>query len=149
MSPAPAGFIVNDVHSALNSTRVHRIIQPQGIDQIVETVRAAAANHAVISVCGGRHAMGGQQFGTDSWLIDLQHHASIRAFDETRGLITVDAGILWPEIIAACHSRHQPKLPAWSIRQKQTGADRLSIGGALSANIHGRGLRLPPFVSDI
>lgn len=27
------------------------------------------------------------------------------------------------------------------IRQKQTGADRLTLGGALSANAHGRGLR--------
>ena len=34
------------------------------------------------------------------------------------------------------------------IVQKQTGADRLTIGGALAANIHGRGLRLQPFVAD-
>ena len=33
--------------------------------------------------------------------------------------------------------------------QKQTGADRLSIGGAIAANVHGRGLRFPPFVSDL
>ena len=66
MSPDPAGFIVNDVHSALNPTRVARIIQPQEIDQIVDTVREAASNHVAISVCGGRHAMGGQQFGTDT-----------------------------------------------------------------------------------
>lgn len=39
--------------------------------------------------------------------------------------------------------------PAWGIIQKQTGADRLSIGGALAANIHGRGLTMRPFVDDI
>jgi FAD/FMN-containing dehydrogenase len=38
---------------------------------------------------------------------------------------------------------------AWGIRQKQTGADRLTIGGAVSANIHGRGLIFAPFVDDI
>ncbi len=32
---------------------------------------------------------------------------------------------------------------------KQTGADRLTLGGALAANIHGRGLRLPPIVGDV
>lgn len=37
----------------------------------------------------------------------------------------------------------------WGIAQKQTGADRLTIGGALGANIHGRGLRFGPFVQDI
>src|SRR5205807_7242470 len=37
----------------------------------------------------------------------------------------------------------------WGIRQKQTGADRLSIGGALAANAHGRGLKLKPFIGDV
>lgn len=35
------------------------------------------------------------------------------------------------------------------IRQKQTGAAKLSIGGALSANIHGRGLTMKPMVGDV
>ena len=37
----------------------------------------------------------------------------------------------------------------WGIFQKQTGADRLSIGGALAANIHGRGLALKPIIDQI
>ena len=37
----------------------------------------------------------------------------------------------------------------WSIVQKQTGADRLSIGGALAANGHGRGLTYRPIVQDV
>jgi FAD/FMN-containing dehydrogenase len=51
----------------------------------------------------------------------------------------------WPGLLAALRGRHSQV----TFRQKQTGADRLSIGGALSANVHGRGLQLPPFVSDI
>ena len=149
MTSDSGGHLVNDVHSALNATRVARILQPTNLAEIVSLVRSAATQKIPVSVCGGRHAMGGQQFGTDTWLVDLRKHASIGAFDEKRGLLTVDAGAQWPEIIAACHARHRPGAPAWGIRQKQTGADRLSIGGALSANIHGRGLRLPPFVNDI
>ncbi|HKQ51547.1 MAG TPA: hypothetical protein VJT74_04205, partial [Pyrinomonadaceae bacterium] len=37
----------------------------------------------------------------------------------------------------------------FGIRQKQTGADRLSLGGALAANIHGRGLALKPIIDDV
>jgi len=37
----------------------------------------------------------------------------------------------------------------WGIVQKQTGADRLSLGGAVSSNIHGRGLNFQPIVQDI
>ena len=45
------------------------------------------------------------------------------------------------------HTGGGPK--QWGIVQKQTGADRLSIGGGLSAKIHGRGLRLKPIVGGI
>jgi FAD/FMN-containing dehydrogenase len=37
----------------------------------------------------------------------------------------------------------------WGIIQKQTGADRLSIGGALAANVHGRGLKFRPFIDNV
>ena len=55
----------------------------------------------------------------------------------------------WPELLDEL-SRLQPgeKAPL-GIRQKQTGADRLCLGGALAANIHGRGLRMKPFVADV
>lgn len=143
-------LLVNDLHSALNATRVARMLTPSGLDELTALVRAARDTGAQLSLCGGRHAMGGQQFGADTWLVDLRHHASLRTFDADRGLITVDAGMQWPELIAACHAQpaHASGL-VWSIRQKQTGADRLSLGGSLSANIHGRGLRLPPLVDDV
>ena len=38
---------------------------------------------------------------------------------------------------------------ALSIRQKQTGADTLTIGGAVACNAHGRGLMMGPIVDDI
>jgi FAD/FMN-containing dehydrogenase len=142
-------LLVNDLHSQLNATRVARVLEPSGIDALVETVRSARNAGAPLSLCGGRHAMGGQQFGADTWLIDLRRHASIRAFDQERGLITVDAGIQWPALIEGCLALSRPGGPAWGIRQKQTGADRLTLGGALSANVHGRGLRMPPLVADV
>jgi FAD/FMN-containing dehydrogenase len=145
----PDPLLVNDLHSALNPTRVARLIQPAGTGEIIAIVLEAIAAGAALSLCGGRHAMGGQQFGTDTWLVDLRRHCSVISFDGQRGLITAEAGIQWPEIIAACEANQLPGQPAWSIRQKQTGADRLSLGGALSANIHGRGLRYPPIVGDV
>ena len=63
--------------------------------------------------------------------------------DPERGLVTVEAGIDWPTPGAspAVGVRRRSRMP-WGIIQKQTGADRLTIGGALASNIHGRGLRL-------
>ena len=143
-------LLVNDLHSQLNATRVARVLEPRGLDEIAATVRAATAAGAQLSVCGGRHAMGGQQFGAGTWLVDLRRHATIRDFDCARGLITVEAGIQWPALVAGCRAHQPPSGDAsWGIRQKQTGADRLSLGGALAANVHGRGLRMPPIVGDV
>jgi len=142
-------LFVNDVHSRLNGTHVRRMLEPEGLDELVEAVRAAKASGAQISLSGGRHAMGGQQFGTGSWLIDMRRHAAVRGFDNERGIITADAGIQWPDLIAACSVSHGPDGTGWGIRQKQTGADRLTLGGSISANVHGRGLRLPPIVADV
>ena len=144
-----SGILVNDIHSQLNATRVARVLEPSGLSALVEVVRAARSAGAQLSLCGGRHAMGGQQFGTDTWLVDLRRHAAIHSLDDERGLLVADAGIVWPDLIAGCAARHRAGAPAWGIRQKQTGADRLTLGGALAANVHGRGLRMPPIVADV
>jgi len=40
-------------------------------------------------------------------------------------------------------------LRQWGIRQKQSGADGLSLGGALGSNVHGRGLAMKPIIDDV
>ena len=143
-------LLVNDLHSQLNATRVDRVLTPVGTDEISAAILAASTAGAQLSLSGSRHAMGGQQFGTGTWLLDLRRHATIRHFDAARGLVTADAGIEWPALIAGCAALQSPTTTTtWGIRQKQTGADRLTLGGALAANIHGRGLRLPPIVADV
>src|SRR3989475_9020535 len=73
----------------------------------------------------------------------------VLGFDAARGLIDVEAGIQWPELMRHLVDAQQGAAQQWGIRQKQTGADRLSIGGALAANAHGRGLLFKPFVGDV
>ncbi len=52
-----------------------------------------------MSIAGGRHAMGGQQFGEASVLVDTRALDRVLAFDTERGLITVEGGILWPAVL--------------------------------------------------
>jgi FAD/FMN-containing dehydrogenase len=73
----------------------------------------------------------------------------VLSFDAESGVVVVQAGIRWPELLEHLARSQQGKTRQWGIRQKQTGADRLSIGGALAANAHGRGLRFKPFISDV
>lgn len=149
MHPVCVSPLVNDMHSALNATRVAAIRQPRSVPEIRACIAEAARQGLPIAICGGRHAMGGQQFARDAVLLDMRHMRRVLGFDAEAGLIEVEAGIEWPELIdwlAHAPSSHEQR---WSIRQKQTGADRLSLGGCLSANIHGRGLRMRPFVDDV
>ncbi len=149
MNRSPDSREVNDVHSQLNATRVASVEWPCALDEIRRVVRQAVRSGAPVSICGGRHAMGGQQFGAGTVLLDTSRHTRIHDLDATLGLVKVDAGIRWPELVAGLHARQQTPAALWSIRQKQTGANSLSLGGALSANVHGRGLRRPPIIADV
>ena len=150
-TPAGARWptVVNDLHSRLNPTRVAAVEQPSSVGELRHLVRAAASNDTEISLAGGRHAMGGQQFRTGSLLIDMSALHRVLSFDRAAGVVEVEGGIQWPELVAWLAREQQGERPAWGIVQKQTGADRLSIGGALSANVHGRGLVYRPIIQDV
>jgi FAD/FMN-containing dehydrogenase len=147
--PTAAGVVVNDVHSQLNETRVNRVISPDSVEALQTIILQARAEGRAISIAGGRHAMGGQQFGADTILLDMSRMDKVLGFDAEKGYLVVQAGIRWPELLNELARRQQGRSRTWGIRQKQTGADRLSIGGALSANAHGRGLNFKPIIDDV
>jgi FAD/FMN-containing dehydrogenase len=148
-APAPTPVELNDVHSRLNATVVRELAQPTTLAELRALIERAARENLSISVSGGRHAMGGQQFARDALHIDMSKLARVLALDREHGVVTVEAGIGWPALIEQLHELQKDDLQPWSIIQKQTGADELSIGGALSANAHGRGITWKPFVQDV
>lgn len=145
---AAPGITVNDIHSQLNATTVSKVMTPQSLNELVSSIRALPRGEA-LAVAGGRHAMGGQQFASGSALVQMDGLNRVLALDAERGFVDVEAGIQWPELITGLHERQAGTARQWGIIQKQTGADRLSIGGGLAANIHGRGLQLQPMVGDV
>jgi len=143
-------IIVNDKHAKLNRTWVKSIFKTDSLDELKAAIKSAASAKESVAICGGRHAAGGQQFATDSILIDTVSLNKVLNFDKTSGLLTVEAGILWTQLLDYLESNQDQKAEKlWGISQKQTGADSLSIGGTLSANAHGQGLCLKPFISDV
>lgn len=139
--------LVNDVHAKLNPVPVAELVAVRSVEDVVAAV--SNANGRSVSVCGGRHAMGGQQFGFDNIQLDLKDFNRVIDFDPRLGTIEVEAGIEWPKLIRDYHVLQHSDGVMWGIAQKQTGADQLSIGGAIAANIHGRGLTMQPFVQDV
>ena len=140
---------VNDIHSALNETTVAEIAAVSSVEDVQHAIRGAAEAGLPVAIAAGRHAMGGQQFCSGGLLLDVHGLDDVVSLDRGSGTVVVQAGIEWPALIDYLGERPGSGGVPWAIRQKQTGADRLSIGGALAANAHGRGLTFPPFVSDV
>jgi FAD/FMN-containing dehydrogenase len=145
----PTGTLVNDIHSQLNPTRVDHIVDVDSLEAIRTTILKAKREGKAICIVGGRHAMGAQQFGTDTVLIDTRKLNRVLGFDSERGIIEVQAGIQWPELIDYLVRVQTSRWPQWGIVQKQTGGDRFCLGGSLAANVHGRGLRSRPIIQDV
>jgi FAD/FMN-containing dehydrogenase len=78
--PMKSELLCNDVHSKLNRTRVARILYPVTENEVIAAISQAAVDGLAISICGARHAMGGQQFGEGTLI------SSIGAFFRVTGL---------------------------------------------------------------
>ena len=145
----PLGILVNDVHAQLSSARVFAIAVPEDVEGVRKAFAQALEEEKNVCIAGGRHSMGGQPFAQDGVLIDTRKLARMLNFDAERGLIEVEAGCMWPQLLEYLRAMQRGREKPWTFSQKPAGADRMTLGGCVSANIHGRGLALAPFVDDI
>src|ERR1043165_10114915 len=76
------GVELNDIHSQLNATKHSAVINPNSLEDIQHAIRDAKAKGQAISISGGKHSMGGQQFGTGTI------HLSMSSFNQVIGLDT-------------------------------------------------------------
>jgi FAD/FMN-containing dehydrogenase len=145
----PEGIPVNDVHSQLSGARVFKIEQPTTVEQVRAAFKLAQTEEKSICIAGGRHSMGGQPFADQAVMLDIRKMNKILSFDTENGTIELESGVQWPQLLEFLQNNTGAGEKQWTFSQKQTGADKLTMGGSLSANIHGRGLALAPFISDI
>ena len=143
------GIMLNDIHSQLNSTSMHSVASPASLEGLRAAISGVSDIGGSLSIAGGRHSMGGQQFLSGGVLLDTSGLNRVLSLDGDRGLVKVQGGILWDELVSGLRALQTDSPRRWSVVQKQTGADRLSVGGALAANGHGRGLSYAPIVQDV
>lgn len=103
---------LNDVHSQLNRTWMKDVVTPPTVDDLRRAVALCARAGESLSICGSRHAMGGQQFLEGGTLLDMTALDRVLSFDHERGLMTVEAGIQWPALLDGylkTAERHVPR----------------------------------------
>ena len=149
-NPQPSGgILLNDGHSGLNPTRVRSVRTPMTLEALQKIVVDAATQNSTVSISGGKHALGAQQFATDGVHIDTTSLTRVFDLDPNNGIVKVQAGIRWPELMDGIRDLQRDIENPWVIRQKQGGSDEICLGGTLSANAHGRGLGMKPIVDDV
>ncbi|MBY0403058.1 MAG: hypothetical protein K2X66_04110, partial [Cyanobacteria bacterium] len=62
--------VLNDLHSKLNPTCVAGVLKISTSSALQTAIQQAAEAGLKVSVSGGRHAMGGQQFGENTLHLD-------------------------------------------------------------------------------
>src|SRR4051812_11016669 len=115
--------LVNDWHSQLNETNVACVREPASLEEAREALADGRRRGLSASVCGGRHAMGGQQFEEGGILLDTSRLNRVLQFDAAAGTVEVEAGIHWPELIEWLLREQAGATESWGILQKQTGVD--------------------------
>lgn len=146
--PLSQEVLVNDVHTGLNPTWVRKVVRPGSVAEMETFVKDCRKYGQQISVSGSRHATGGQQFAAHSVLLDMREMNRIIDLDNKTGLLQVESGIEWPDLMRGYLSA-QGNNAVWGIHQKQGGGDHMTLCGALSANAHGHCLDSPPIVGDV
>src|SRR5690606_24602368 len=120
---------------------------PSASSQLAGLIRDRRRKGGSLAVSGARHAMGGQQFASNAALLDIRGMDRILSLDKTSGILTCEAGTTWPKLMAWYLHEQGDRAGIWSLAQKQTGVDNLTLGGTLAANAHGRSLQRPPIIS--
>ena len=140
---------LNDVQSGLNATEVARVARPGSPEEVSAAIVLAAGAGVPVCPAGALHSMGGQQFADGGVSISSSGLTNVGPLDRDAGTVWVESGVTWPMLVDWLRSNQEAGAPALSIIQKQTGADEMTLGGALSSNIHGRVLGRKPIVDDI
>jgi FAD/FMN-containing dehydrogenase len=129
---------IDDV-TQLNRVVVSRVITPTTTEEIVEAVKG---HPGPISVGGARHSMGSQIATAGALYLDMRQFDEILSFSPAEKTIRVQAGTRWREI----QERIDPA--NLSVAIMQTYAN-FTIGGSLSANVHGRYVGLGPIILSV
>ena len=141
--------VLNDVHSRLNASNMACVAAPNSPSGVSGAILEAREMGIPLCPAGSRHSMGGQQFLNGGVSLSSENLRSIGLLDRDSGTVWGQSGVTWPGLVEWLYDEQRQEPRQLSIIQKQTGADALSLGGALSSNIHGRVLGRRPIVADI
>src|SRR5262245_29413207 len=109
--------------------------------QVRGLLSRARAEGRRVSIAGSRHSMGGHTIYPGGIVLDTLPWKRME-LDESRDLLTVQAGATWKDVIAYLDPRGR------SVQVMQSN-NSFTVGGSISVNSHGWQFGRPPIASTV
>jgi hypothetical protein len=135
-------MFINDT-GHFSTTRVSTIIKiskEQHLAEMRSAIQMAKEKGVPISVCGARHTQGGHIASPDGIVLDLSELNEIKFINKNS--VRIQSGATWRQVLEFLHPH------GWSVDIMQSDDD-FTIGGTVSANVHGWQANKPPISSSI
>ncbi|MBU2706802.1 FAD-binding oxidoreductase [Zooshikella marina] len=128
--------------SHLNRTTVTKIIHVKSEHDVAEALKFANTHKLKVVISGTRHSQGGHITYPNALVLDMSHFNQITDFSPKERTITVQSGTTWDDI--------QQKVNPHGLSVKVMQSSNIfSIGGSISANVHGRDPNYGPLIETI
>lgn len=125
--------VIMDVGRLL-PTKIERIETAKEEEQIKEIIKKAEKQHLKVSISGARHSMGGHTYYPGGVVIDMSSYNRILGINKKQSTIHVQSGATWDSI--------QKALAPYGLAVKVMQSQNIfTVGGSMSANVHGRDIR--------
>lgn len=128
--------------SRLQSEQVSRVVNVKTTADIQHAVQEAKAQQLRISMAGAKHSQGGHTFAPKAIVLNMKGYNQILSLDKKSKVIRVQSGATWEDI----QQYLQPHQLAVSVMQS---SNIFTVGGSLSANVHGRDPRYGPLIETV
>ncbi|HEY7884283.1 MAG TPA: FAD-binding oxidoreductase [Cellvibrionaceae bacterium] len=130
----------NDV-SRLNAEAVARVVQITSESDVIEALQGVGLG-GYITISGARHSQGGHIVYPGATVLDMTPFNRVLSISRADKTIIVQSGALWSDVQEAANKH------GLSVRVMQS-SNIFSIGGSLSANVHGRDPRHGPIIETV
>lgn len=127
--------------SRLEKVQVHSIVEVASEEDIAQALQSAKEEHKQVSLAGAQHTMGGHTFGEDHVVLKM-HRFNKMSFSSETNRLTVQSGATWEQV----QQYLDPLGRSVAVMQSDT---IFSIGGSLSANVHGWQVGRGPIASTV
>lgn len=133
--------VKHDDVSRLNAVTVSKIVKVYSQDDVVSTLKTLPANTKV-SISGTRHSQGGHLNAQNAVVLDMTNFKQVVSFSPQSKTIIVQSGATWADVQLIVNQH------GLAVKVMQS-SNIFSIGGSLSANVHGRDPRYGPLIETI